>query len=81
MFLYYYLEKRKKFIYLFSCKAFFREFNPYFGCLKEKEFENFSRKEKKGLLYLTQSQKMVFDYEKEKVEKMIKYAEEKLLNH
>ena len=44
-------RETKKFIYLFSCKAFFREFNSYFGCLKEKEFENFSRKEGKMLLF------------------------------
>ena len=38
-------RETKEIYILIFLQGLFREFNSYFGCLKEKEFENFSRKE------------------------------------
>ena len=48
-----FFRETKEIYILIFCKAFFQEFNSYFGYLKEKEFRSFLRKEMKMLLFKT----------------------------
>lgn len=49
----------KEIYILIFLQGLFQEFNSYFGCLKEKEFENYNNKRKKMILLLTMFQMRV----------------------
>lgn len=52
-------RETKEIYILIFLQGLFQEFNSYFGCLKEKEFENYNNKRKKMILLLTMFQMRV----------------------